>query len=91
MTMMWEIWGILAGLITASGYVPQIIKGYKTKRLEDLSYLLNILMGFGLTMWLVYGIAVESIAIILTNLIGIALNLTLILMKYHYSRNKFNS
>ena len=34
MALTWEIFGIIAGLITASGFFPQIIKGYRTKRLK---------------------------------------------------------
>jgi len=32
--MNWEIFGIMAGLITSSGFIPQIIKGYKTKKIR---------------------------------------------------------
>jgi len=82
----WEIFGILAGLITVSGFVPQIIKGYKTKKMEDLSYFLNILIGIGMFMWIVYGIVISSIALTITNVIGVSCNITLILMKYRYSK-----
>jgi len=40
MIAFWEIWGIFAGLITTSGYIPQIIKTLKTKTIEGLSFLL---------------------------------------------------
>jgi len=72
-------WGIVAGLITASGFIPQIMKGYRTKRLEDLSYLLNTLIGLGMVMWIVYGIVISNIAVIATNILGAVLNLALIL------------
>ena len=89
--MNWEIWGIIAGLITASGFIPQIIKGYRTKRLEDLSYLLNALMGSGMLMWLIYGIQINSISIVVANIIGITLNAILICMKYFYHRKRVGS
>ena len=34
--------GTLAGILILSGWVPQIIKGYKTKRLNDVSSYLMI-------------------------------------------------
>ncbi|MFH1181558.1 MAG: SemiSWEET family transporter [Candidatus Woesearchaeota archaeon] len=86
MTAFWEVWGVVAGLVTSSGYIPQIIKGYRTKKLEDLSYLLNALMGLGMLMWLVYGIAIRSLAVTAANILGVSLNITLLAMKYHYSR-----
>ena len=36
--MNWELFGICAGLITVSGYIPQIIKGYQNKTLEDILF-----------------------------------------------------
>ena len=86
MGMMWELWGVVAGLITVSRYIPQIIKGNKSKSLDDLSYFLNILMGSGMEMWMIYGIAIKSFAVVSANILGTILNVTLILMKYTYSR-----
>lgn len=83
----WEAWGIVAGIITASGYIPQIIKGYKTKRLDDLSYLLNSMMGIGMTMWIAYGISIGSFSVIATNVLGVTLNFVLVGMKYRYSNH----
>lgn len=85
--MNWEIWGITAGLITSSGFIPQIIKGYRSKSLEDLSYLLNTFLAAGMGMWLVYGIVIRSVSVIVANIIGVVLNLVLIGMKYYYEKN----
>ncbi|MBU0666885.1 MAG: SemiSWEET family transporter [Nanoarchaeota archaeon] len=89
--MNWEIWGVVAGLITVSGYIPQIIKGYRTKKLEDLSYMLNIFMGFGMIMWLVYGFVITSFSVIFAQVLGVSLNVTLIWMKYYYTNINKNS
>lgn len=86
--MNWEIFGLVAGAITVSGFLPQIIKGYKTKSLNDLSYLLSTLIGVGMFMWIIYGIVFGSLSIIVANVVGVTLNLTLLLMKYNYSKNK---
>lgn len=86
--MNWEIFGLVAGAITVSGFLPQIIKGYKTKSLKDLSYLLSTLIGVGMFMWIIYGIVFGSLSIIVANTVGVILNLTLLVMKYNYSKNK---
>ena len=80
----WELFGLLAAAITTSGFLPQIVKGYRTKSLKDISYWLNGLIGLGMFMWLVYGIGIGSIAVVVANIIGVFLNVTLILMKYRY-------
>ena len=84
--MNWELFGLAAGAITVSGFIPQIVKGYKTKHLKDLSYMMNALLLLGMTMWFFYGIDKGSVAIVATNLIGMAFNLTLLIMKYYYSK-----
>jgi MtN3 and saliva related transmembrane protein len=84
--MNWEIFGLVAGIITVSGFVPQIIKGYKTKHMKDLSYMMNAMLLLGMTMWFIYGINKRSVAIVATNLIGMAFNIAMMAMKYHFSR-----
>ncbi len=84
--MNWELFGLAAGAITVFGFVPQIIQGYRTKHLKDLSYLMNGLLGIGMGMWLIYGINKKDIAIIAANIVGVLFNVTLILMKYYYSK-----
>lgn len=84
--MNWELFGLAAGAMTISGFIPQIIKGYMTKRLDDLSYLLGILISIGMLMWLFYGIHIKSISLIIANIMGVLFNLTLVFMKYIYSR-----
>ncbi|MCK4614444.1 MAG: hypothetical protein KAU14_06550, partial [Thermoplasmata archaeon] len=35
--MYWALIGITAAFLTSSGFVPQILKGIRTKRLRDVS------------------------------------------------------
>ena len=89
--MNWQLFGIVAGAITSFGFVPQIWKGYKTKHLNDMSYIMNALLTTGFGMWLIYGINKKDFAIIAANIAGIAFNVTLMAMKHTYSRNSLKS
>lgn len=89
--MNWELFGLAAGAITVSGFIPQIWKGYKTKHLKDMSYLMNALLTAGFAMWLTYGINRKDTAIIAANITGIAFNIILMAMKYHYGRTSEKS
>jgi len=84
--MNWIFVGLLAGVICLSGFLPQICKGFKTKRMGDLSYCLMGLLAVGMFLWLIYGVHLNDFAIIITNAIGVSLNIVLIAMKYYYSR-----
>ena len=78
--------GIAAGVLILSGWVEQIIKGYKTKSLKDVSKYLMILISSGAILWFVYGIIVSDIFIICTNIVAIFLMMTVLLMKKRYEK-----
>ena len=78
--------GILAGILILSGWVPQIIKGYKTKRLNDVSSYLMICIFAGAVLWLVYGIEIDDVYIMGVNVAAMFLTMTVLYMKLKYER-----
>jgi len=78
------ILGIAAGILILSGWVEQIIKGYRTKSLKDVSKYLMILISGGAILWLVYGIVVSDVFIIGTNMAAIVLMTIVLVMKKRY-------
>ncbi len=86
-----SILAIAAGILILSGWVHQMIKGYKTKSLKDVSKYLLVLIGIGALLWLIYGIEVSDPFIIGTNLAAIALMGIVFVMKRKYDRlNRIN-
>ena len=79
--------GILAGILILSGWVPQIAKGYRTKKLTDVSSYLMILIFVGATLWLIYGMALDDVYIMGVNLAAMFLTMTVLAMKLKYERN----
>jgi len=88
LTMFWTILGLTAGFICIASFIPQMLKGYRTKKLDDLSYLLMSFMGSGMLLWILYGIHIDSIPVILTNVMGVCCNVLLLIMKVSYSNQK---
>ena len=78
--------GILAGILILSGWVPQIVRGYKTKRLNDVSPYLMILIFAGAILWLIYGIALDDVYIMGVNLAAMVLTMIVLSMKLKYER-----
>jgi len=78
--------GILAGILILSGWVPQIVRGYKTKRLNDVSPYLMILIFAGAVLWLIYGIALDDVYIMGVNLAAMVLTMIVLSMKLKYER-----
>ena len=78
--------GILAGVLILSGWVPQILKGYRTKKLTDVSSYLMILIFAGAVLWLVYGMALDDLYIMGVNLAAMVLTMIVLSMKLKYER-----
>ncbi len=80
------ILGVAAGILILTGWVEQIYKGYKTKSLKDVSKFLMIFISAGAILWLIYGMIVDDVFIIGTNLAAIALMMIVLGMKKKYDR-----
>lgn len=81
--------GLVAGLITTLGYVPQVIKGYRSGSMEDVSLYMPLMLMVGMSLWLAYGIILKDPPIIFWNAVSVILNVVIILMKLRYGgRNK---
>lgn len=82
----WTYLGFVAGALTSTGYIPQLVKGYRTRRLEDVSLLMPMILCIGMAMWLVYGLVKDDVAIIVANVVGVTLTALLVAMKMLYGR-----
>ena len=80
-----EILGLIAGAVTSMGYLPQLYRGYKTKKLLDVSYYMPIVLAIGMFLWLLYGIFLKAFAVIIANAFGITCSIVLIIMKKKYT------
>ncbi len=83
-----SILAIVAGIMILSGWVPQILKGYKTKKLDDVSKYLMILIAGGAFLWILYGIEKDDPFIIGVNVAAIALTTIVLIMKMRYKKKK---
>lgn len=85
------VWlGLFAGAITSIGFLPQIIKGYRTKKMDDVSYYMPLVLAIGMCLWLTYGFFQADLAIIAANVFGIGCNITLVFMKNYYKNIENN-
>lgn len=80
-----EIFGLVAGAITSMGFIPQLIRGYRTKKLVDVSFYMPIVLAIGMILWFIYGFLQNALAIMIANTIGVGSCLILLYMKKVYS------
>ena len=81
---MWEITGIIAAILTTGSFVPQICKGIKTRRMDDVSMLTYAVSIIGMALWLSYGVHLGDSIIIAANAVGITFASTILLLKQVY-------
>ncbi|RYF87568.1 MAG: hypothetical protein EOO03_10500 [Chitinophagaceae bacterium] len=79
-----KLLGLAAGTITSVTFLPQVIHIYKTKSAKDISFAMLGMLILGVSMWLVYGIIVNDIAIIYTNGMVFLLSLVMVYFKFKY-------
>jgi len=84
--------GLVAGLLTTTAFIPQVLKIYRTKSGKDISARMISLFTAGLVLWLIYGILLRSLPLILSNVVTLILSLAIIALKIRYgdpqTRNK---
>lgn len=72
--------GILAGIFTTIAAVPQIFRAWKTKKVDDVSPKMFLVLTIGVSLWTVYGAMKQDIPIIITNGISTILNITMLIL-----------
>ena len=77
--------GVAAGTLTTISFIPQVLRTWKTKSVEDLSVWMLLAFNAGLALWLTYGIILRKPAIIYANSVTLVMALTLLGMKVRYA------
>jgi len=78
--------GFIAGTLTTLSFVPQILRTFRTKRCDDLSWGMLLAFISGVFLWFVYGVFLRSAPIMLANVVTLLLLAWLLVMKIRYRR-----
>jgi len=83
-----EFFGFSAALLTTIAFLPQLYKTWKTKSADDVSLIMLILFIIGLICWIIYGLKINSLPILVANIITFIFNFSILILKITYSKNK---
>ncbi|MCK6467900.1 MAG: SemiSWEET transporter [Candidatus Brocadia sinica] len=86
--MLWSIMGTIAAICTTVGFIPQIIRGIKTRELRDVSPVMLTLLLVGCSLWLVYGVHLKNPIIALANGFTLSFVMTILLLRSLFRRNR---
>ena len=84
--MVIQLIGIAAAVLTTSSFLPQIVKAYQTKSMEDVSRYLMSMFATGTLLWMLYGAYKSDLVIIGANAIASGFNIVLLYMKFAYRK-----
>ena len=76
--------GFIAAILTTIAFVPQLVRIWRTRSAKDISLGMYGLFTFGIALWLVYGILIDSWPIILANCVTLLLAGAVLTLKIRF-------
>ena len=76
-----EVIGYIAGILTTVAFVPQVVQTWRSRSAGDLSLAMLAAFTVGILLWLIYGVAVASWPLVLSNAVTLLLTGLLLLLK----------
>lgn len=83
-----EIVGIVAGALSCTTFLPQVIKTYKSKSTKDVSLAMFVIAAVSTSLWLIYGVLISSFSLTFTNAIVLLLSLVMLYLKLKYRNHQ---
>lgn len=78
--------GPFASVVTVASFIPQVIKAWRSRSVNDISYGMVLLLLLSAALWSSYGVLIHDSIIIITN-IGVGLlNVAILTAKIRYQR-----
>ncbi len=76
--------GLAAGAFTTLSFAPQLVRIWKRRSARDISYTALLSFILGISLWLWYGLLVNSIPVIVANAVSILLNVSILALKIRH-------
>lgn len=78
--------GVVAGLCSTSSFVPQVLKAWREGNTEAISKRMYIVTVSAFSLWIAYGVMIESWPIIAFNIASLILSGAILALKLRSSR-----
>ena len=79
--MMLENIGFVAAVLTTFSFLPQALLTLRTRKTDEISLTMYLMLNLGIVCWLVYGLVRDDAAIILANAVTLLFSLPILLVK----------
>lgn len=78
--------GSVAAVGTTGAFVPQVVRVWRLKRADEISFTTFLVFSIGTFVWLVYGLQIGALPVIAANTVTLGLSLTILVLKVHWDR-----
>ncbi len=79
-----EIVGLVAAALTTSSFVPQALKIWRSRSAADVSFVMYLMMSLGTALWLIYGVLLDSLALMVANGTAFVLVTSVLVLKIRH-------
>lgn len=76
-----DIIGYPAAFLTTVAFVPQAWKSWRTRDLSGISLPMYALFTLGVSLWMVYGLLINSLPVFIANVITLGLSSIVLMLK----------
>jgi MtN3 and saliva related transmembrane protein len=76
--------GIVAGSLTTFAYLPQVLKTWRSRSADGMSWSMLIILCAGISLWLVYGVYAHDLPLIFANLFTLVFSSAILAVKVRY-------
>lgn len=84
MNPLFEIVGAIAAILTTLCWLPQIMKILRERKTSDISLGTNAALATGISLWIVYGVALGSLPVIVSNVVTLVFILAIVGLKLRF-------
>ena len=73
--------GFLAAILTTFSFLPQAILTLRTRKTDEISLAMYLMLNIGIISWLAYGLVRDDVALILANSVTLLFSLPILFVK----------
>jgi MtN3 and saliva related transmembrane protein len=78
----WYAVGAVAAALTSFGFVPQIVKMWRSKSVRDVSPIMIVQFIAGVLLWTVYGVHLRDPVVMAANLVSLTILIAALLLYF---------
>jgi MtN3 and saliva related transmembrane protein len=76
--------GLVAGSLTTLAYFPQVLKTWRSRSADGMSWSMLVILCLGIGLWLIYGLYAHDTPVIVANLLTLFFSSAILVMKIRY-------